>query len=257
MRHRSVGGWGDVVEQCEADLFLGELVGPRRPLVRPSSGADEEAPRDTPGSMIVRSSRASPGFYRMPRMAGHYFARPLVRTWGQLALILFLVRLSARWAVKFPARPFGLGDLAHEDGRSMTDHQSHSTGVGVDLYVINERGLQRGWNEGPTNVTQLGRSGYDAGLTKELALLVKEVVESGFPTIQVLFNDTTVQAAVGSVAGSSTPLIKTDRERCGPPFPRATCGVQHDDHIHVLLRGTHPHSAEHVRALLALSWSME
>lgn len=246
------------MQQCEADLFMGELFAPPRPRRAGASASESiEQASNGPSSMIVRSRLERPGFYRIPRVSGHYFARPVTRVWGQLPLILFLVRLSARWAVAAPGRPFGLGDLAEENGGPMTDHVSHQTGLGADIYVLNSRGVQRGWNSGPTNVTHIGHRDYDRDLTLKLALLIKEVVESGFPMVQVLFNDTTVQQAVGPAAGSSSNLIKTDRERCGPPFPRAGCTSQHDDHIHVLLRGTHPHSAEHVQSLLRLSWSRD
>ncbi|MBN1606738.1 MAG: hypothetical protein JW940_08895, partial [Polyangiaceae bacterium] len=134
---------------------------------------------------------------------------------------------------------------------------SHDTGLAVDLYVFNTQGKRRA---GRTNVTLVGGREYDKERTKQLALLIKEVVASGFPVQEAWFNDTDINAAVGSVPGSSAPLLRTDDFRCNrkPAGERATCNRHmHHDHIHVLLRGTHPHSAEHVAALLGLVWSWD
>lgn len=70
----------------------------------------------------------------MPAGEGHYFGRlPEGRLWGQLDLIHFLTLLSAKWHLLAPSRPFGLGDLANEDGSAVSGHVSHSTGVAADI----------------------------------------------------------------------------------------------------------------------------
>ena len=89
--------------------------------------------------MIIRSKK-NPNFYKMPKGFGHYFGRLKVgRLWGQISLILFLTRLSIRWASIEPTHPFGLGDLANEDASAMPDHVSHSTGVGVDIFLLSTK----------------------------------------------------------------------------------------------------------------------
>jgi len=145
------------------------------------------------------------------------------------------------WAIEHPTRSFGLGDLAHEDGRVMKDHKSHSTGLGVDLYVINKLGTQRGWDveRGPTNVTAIGGKGYDAALTFELAKMVT-TLKKEFPFTQALFNDSKVKKAM--------PHFHTDMEDGRRR--------QHDDHIHVLLQGKHPYSAEQLEELLRLYYDI-
>lgn len=194
-----------------------------------------------PPPFIVPSIR-HPGMFQVPSAPGHYFARaPMERFWGQLPLVLFITRLSVEWALQHPTRPFGLGDLAHEDRREMKDHKSHSTGVGVDLYVINKLGVQRDWDvkRGPIGVTTIHQKSYDAALTFELAKLITKLKDE-FPFIQALFNDKAVKKAM--------PHFRTDQEDGR--------SIQHDDHIHVLLQGKHPYSPERIQELLRLRYDL-
>lgn len=191
---------------------------------------------------LIVPSMGYPGMFQVPSAPGHYFARaPMARFWGQLPLVLFITQLSVEWALEHPTRPFGLGDLAHEDRRAMPDHKSHSTGLGVDLYVINKVGIQRGWDveRGPTGVTTIHQKGYDAALTFELAQLVTKL-KKDFPFIQALFNDEKVKKAM--------PHFHTDKED--------RRSSQHDDHIHVLLQGKHPYTPERVAELLRIRYDL-
>lgn len=194
-----------------------------------------------PPPFILPSLR-NPGFYQVPSTPGHYYARASIgRFWGQLPLVLFVARLSTLWAIKHPTRPFGLGDLAREDGHEIDDHKSHTTGLGVDLYVINKLGIQRSWDRdrGHVNVTTIAGKGYDAELTFELAKLVMEL-KKDFPFTQALFNDLKVKKAM--------PYFHTDMEDHRKR--------QHDDHIHVLLQGKHPYSPEQLQELLRLRYNL-
>lgn len=194
-----------------------------------------------PPPLILPSVR-NPGFFQVASAPGHYYARaPIKRFWGQLPLVLFLARLSVEWAVKHPTRPFGLGDMAREDGGPIPDHKSHTTGVGVDIYVINKLGIQRGWDvkRGSTGVTTIHSKGYDADLTFELAKLIT-TLKKEFPFTQALFNDTRVKKAM--------PHFHTDKEDGRSD--------QHSDHIHVLLHGEHPYTPERVKELLRLRYDL-
>lgn len=194
-----------------------------------------------PPPMILPSWR-NPGFFQVASTPGHYYARaPIGRFWGQLPLVLFLARLSVEWSLKHPTRPFGLGDMAREDGGTIKDHKSHSTGVGVDIYVINKLGIQRRWDvkRGNVGVTTIGSKGYDDKLTFELAQLITKL-KAEFPFTQALFNDENVKKAM--------PHFHTDKQDGRSD--------QHSDHIHVLLHGEHPYTPERVQELLRLRYDL-
>ena len=183
-------------------------------------------------SGFIIPSEKKKGFYKMPDAGGHYFGRLRVgRLWGQISLILFLTRLSTRWALMEPTRPFGLGDLAHEDGRPMPDHVSHFSGVGADIYVINKDGVQRNDYQ---NKTTWADKGYDRERTTKLAQLISEL-RNDFPMIQFLYNDPEVIKAVSGIR----PL------------------AGHDEHMHILLTGKHPFTEEQIEAHLRICYSYD
>ena len=67
--------------------------------------------------MIVPSEKKDvhgvPVSFRMPDAGGHYTNSPNNARFGKLSLILFLCRLSARWATIHPTHPFGIGDIGN------------------------------------------------------------------------------------------------------------------------------------------------
>jgi murein endopeptidase len=183
-------------------------------------------------SGFIIPSEKKKGFYKMPDAGGHYFGRLQVgRLWGQISLILFLTRLSTKWAIMEPSHPFGLGDLAHEDGRPMPDHVSHHTGVGADIFVIRKDGLQRNDRR---NLTTWADKEYDRERTTKLARLISEL-RSDFPMIQFLYNDEEVRKVV-------------------PGIQKVT---GHDEHMHVLLTGKHPYTQEQIEANLRICYSYD
>lgn len=92
--------------------------------------------------MIIPSPNRHPTFL-MDDGPGHYLASPNNANWGLLALVLFLTRLSQRWASVGPSGfPFGLGDLGNED-RSPPGGRHHVGAGAVDIYIIHKQGLRR------------------------------------------------------------------------------------------------------------------
>lgn len=185
-----------------------------------------------------KDARGRPLSYQMPEGLGHYFATPNNARWGRLPLILFLTRLSARWALLEPGRPFGLGDLGYEDLRPVPSHKSHGGGLSADLYVIHAQGLRRsgGGATKPVNLAAYGHPSYDAARTLRLAREVARVRSEGYAFTRWYFNDPTVQQAF--------PSIRTDTQD--------RRSRQHDDHMHLQLQDRHPYAPQHVETLLRL-----
>lgn len=167
----------------------------------------------------------------MPDGPGHYFGRAQVgRLWGQLSLILFLTRLSILWSIREPNHPFGLGDLAEEDGAPISDHESHRTGVAADIYVIRKDGKQRSMHQ---YMTTWQDPAYDLERNTQLARLIS-TLRVQFPMIQFLYNDPQVRKAVPGIQ------------------PKGG----HDEHMHVLLHGEHPYTADHVNVLRKMHYTL-
>lgn len=92
----------------------------------------------------IEQSKKHGAFYKMPTGPGHYFGRDAAgRKFGQPFLIVFLMELSNWRSMTHPSHPFGIGDIAEEDGRAMNDHKSHSFGSAVDLFIIHKQGVKR------------------------------------------------------------------------------------------------------------------
>ena len=189
-------------------------------------------------TMIIRSEK-NPNFYKMPDGFGHYFGRlQSGRLWGQISLILFLTRLSIRWASLEPTHPFGLGDLAYEDGRAMGDHKSHFDGRAADIFPIHKVGVRRNDKQ---NMIAWNSENYDLERTTKLAKLIADL-RGGFPMQEFRFNDRKVIKEVKTV-----PLIQEDTTTDWKKR-------QHDEHIHILLTGQHPFSKEEVELRLKMDW---
>lgn len=150
--------------------------------------------------------------------------------WGQLPLILFLTRLSVRWSRIEPARPFGIGDLAREDGRPTSDHVSHHTGVAVDIFPIRSDGLQRSML---VHKTTWADPAYDRPRNLELVRIIAEL-RSTFPMIEFLYNDPAARKLV----------------------PWITRFDEHDEHMHVLLTGQHSLAESEVSTMLRIAYTL-
>ena len=156
----------------------------------------------------------------MPEGPGHYFGRLTAgRLWGQPFLIAFLMELSKAWVQKHPQHPFGIGDIAREDGASMPDHKSHDYGSAVDIFVIHKLGIKR---NDKSNVVTYVHPGYDLARTSDLARQIASLSNT-FQLQQFLYNDPKVQKLK-----ATWPPIKTY--------------VGHDEHIHLNFTGKHSYS---------------
>lgn len=179
----------------------------------------------------VEQSKLFPVFYKMPTGPGHYFGRLAVgRLYGQKFLIAFLMELSKQWGAKHREHRFGIGDIAAEDGSPLPDHVSHTTGAAVDLFIIHKEGVQR--NDKANMITYDQTDVYDFTRTTELAQMIA-IKAQQFRLQQYLYNDPKVQKAV-----QSSPPIQTF--------------VKHDEHIHLLFNGKHPHTEEDLDRILGL-----
>ena len=178
---------------------------------------------------VEQSKKFSP-FYKMPTGPGHYFGRQAVgRLYGQKFLIAFLMELSKQWFGKNVQHPFGIGDIAAEDGGRLPDHESHNTGAAVDLFIIHSKGVKR---NDRTNLITYKDKEYDSAKTTDLAKLIS-IKANEYKLIQFLYNDPNVQNTVRSV-----PAIRTF--------------VGHDEHVHLLFNGQHPHTDEKLNSILGI-----
>ncbi len=178
----------------------------------------------------VEQSKSYPLFYKMPAGPGHYFGRLSAgRLYGQKFLIAFLVELSKQWFGKHARHPFGIGDIAAEDGRRLPDHVSHNTGAAVDLFVIHKNGAKR--NGGTNRITYRDKE-YDSAKTTDLARMIS-IKANEYKLVQFLYNDPNVQNTV-----RSAPPIQTHKG--------------HDEHIHLLFNGQHPHTDEKLDRILGI-----
>ncbi len=179
----------------------------------------------------AEQSKTFPLFFRMPTGPGHYFGRAAAgRLYGQKFLIAFLMQLSEEWLGQHPQHPFGIGDIAAEDGSPLHDHVSHSTGAAVDLFIIHKNGVRR--NDKANLITYKDTNVYDATRTTDLSKLIAFKAQQ-YRLIQFLYNDPAVQTAVQSV-------------------PSIQSFVNHDEHIHLLFNGQHPHSEEELDQILGI-----
>jgi hypothetical protein len=166
----------------------------------------------------------------MPTGPGHYFGRlGAGRLYGQKFLIAFLMELSKLWFPKHARHPFGIGDIAAEDGSSLPDHTSHTTGAAVDLFIIHKGGVKR---NDKTNVITYEHEDYDREKTIDLAAIIAQKAKQ-YRLIQFLYNDPDAQNTV----------------QCVPPI-KTFAG--HDEHIHLLFNGIHPHTDEELDRILGI-----
>ena len=177
----------------------------------------------------IERSKKYPAFYKMPTGTGHYFGREAVgRIYGQPFLIVFLIELSMWWGFSHPTHPFGIGDIAREDGKPLHDHVSHNFGSAVDIYIIHKEGVKR---NDRLNMVTYQSDKYDFNRTKHLARLIAHL-GTRFPQIQFLYNDPKMKKQVKSV----------------PPI---TTKIRHDEHIHLTFTGKHPYSKEEMQRILS------
>ncbi|REJ77931.1 MAG: hypothetical protein DWQ47_16365 [Acidobacteria bacterium] len=175
----------------------------------------------------IERSEKYPDFYKMPEGPGHYFARESAgRLYGLPFLIVFLMELSWKWRQQHPKFPFGIGDIAAEDGDLIADRPHHSSGMAVDIAVIHCDGVQSvdafRW------LTWMDDD-YDLERTKDLAATITEL-GTRFQISEFIYNDPKVK-----------PVKKT--------WPLISPRQGHDDHFHLTLSGRHPYTDEQMQEI--------
>lgn len=191
--------------------------------------------------MGVTKTTKKSGFYRMPDNGlGYYFGRKAAsgRIWGQGFLILFLIELGERWFAIESGHPYGIGDIANEDGSIMADHISHSGGSAVDLYTFHKNGVRR--NDKSNIVSYKDTDIYDRDRTLRFLQLIKEF-STRWGMIQILYNDNSVNAEVNKAGG--WPPVTDDSKT------KKSKG-QHDEHIHITFNGKAPYSPKQIVEIL-------
>jgi murein endopeptidase len=189
---------------------------------------------------VIKTTNKS-GFYRIPdRGLGYYLGREAAgRLWGQAFLILFLIELGERWFALNGYDPFGIGDIAEEDGRPMPDHNSHRFGSAVDLFIFHQDGLQR--NDSVNAVSVLDPTTYDPNLTLQFVRLIKEF-SARYGMQQILFNDDDVNKTVNAEVPGHPPVLHDSTTR--------NSKNQHFDHVHVTFNGINQYKNQQIIEIL-------
>ncbi len=187
---------------------------------------------------IIRTKTRS-GFFRIPdRGLGYYLGREAAgRLWGQPFLILFLLEMGESWFSLQGNSPFGIGDIAEEDGRPMPDHNVHRFGSAVDLFIFHKDNLRR---DDRVNAVWVQDPNYDQDLTLEFVKLIKEF-STRYGMQQILFNDYSVNNEANTLGGR--PPVLHDRTT-------QNSQGQHEDHIHITFNGINLYKNKQVLEIL-------
>lgn len=150
-------------------------------------------PQDKRGFFIVPQHYEGGGYYvyGTPENGAGQYAHPDMMT--------FLMRVANSWCA-VESRKFGVGNISLADGATYKGHNSHRSGLDVDIRPVRKDGAHKG-------VLCTDATNYDREATKRLVELMWQtgMVEA------ILFNDTKI--------------------------PRVRRWANHDNHIHIKLRG--------------------
>ena len=179
---------------------------------------------------IIKTNLSS--FYRIPDFGSGYYLglKANRRHWGQAFLILFLIELGQRWASLQSKHPFGIGDIANENGSLVTGHISHTQGTAVDLYIIHKDRLKR---DNGSNAITWNEKAYDRDRTLQFVKLIK-VFSLRYGMMQILYNDPYVIKEANKLGG--WPLVTDDSKT-------EHSKDQHHDHIHITFTGKIPYAS--------------
>jgi len=189
---------------------------------------------------IEISRFAPPKRFKMPSGPGHYFGRPASSCkWCAPQLLIFLMELSNWWSIYTKTHPFGIGDLNTENPKNACPSHSSHLGMAVDIFPIHKDGIRR---NDTINVVTWQSDEYSTKHTLNLAYMVSVLV-GRYPAIQILYNDPEVLAKIKSTPRITPDAVRKQRN----PNVRLT---EHDDHIHILLRGGIPYTKEELEKWL-------
>lgn len=165
----------------------------------PTEDNDPLRPRptqDTRGFFMLPQAPMDSGYYvygklyGQPAKGAYQYAHPIMMT--------AILRVSLEWQAR-EKRRFGVGDISLAGGPKPPDHNSHMSGLDVDLRPLRKDGL-----EAPV-------SWWDREYDKDATAKLIELFRTFAPVVTVGFN--------------------------GPDIPYVVKWRGHDDHIHIKLRG--------------------
>lgn len=128
--------------------------------------------------------------YDKPAAGAYQYAHPIMMT--------AILRVALEWQA-IDKRRFGVGDISLAGGPKPPDHDTHRSGLEVDIRPLRKDGREesiRWWD-----------SEYD----KDGTIRLVELFRTFTPVLKILFN--------------------------GPGVPNVSKWVNHDDHLHIKLQG--------------------
>ena len=150
-------------------------------------------PQDKRGFFIGPQYYEGGGYYvyGTPESGAGQYAHP--------DMITFLMRVANNWS-SVDCRKFGVGNISLAEGASYKGHNSHRSGLDVDIRPMRKDGAQKG-------VLCTDTANYDHEATTKL---VELMWQTGMVDT-ILFNDTKI--------------------------PRVRRWISHDNHLHITLTG--------------------
>lgn len=155
-----------------------------------------------------RPTQDSRGFYMLPQApmdSGYYvygklYGKPAKGAYQYAHPIMMtaILRVALQWQAR-DARRIGIGDISMAGGPKPPDHDSHRSGLEVDV-----RPLRKDGREEPV-------AWCDANYDLEGTARLIDLFRTYAPVVKIYFN--------------------------GPEIPFVKRAVRHDDHFHVKLRG--------------------
>jgi len=155
-----------------------------------------------------RPTQDSRGFFMLPQApmdSGYYvygllYGKPAkgAYQYAHPAMMTAVLRVALQWQA-IDKRRIGIGDISMAGGPKPPDHESHKSGLEVDVRPLRKDGLEEPvcW--------------WDPQYDKESTAKLIELFRTFAPVAIVLFN--------------------------GPDIPFVKKATRHDDHFHVKLRG--------------------
>lgn len=128
--------------------------------------------------------------YHKPAKGAYQYAHPI--------MITAILRVGLEWQAR-DKRRFGVGDISLPGGPKPPDHDSHRSGLEVDVRPLRKDGLE------------MSVSWKDPQYDKEGTIKLIELFKTFAPVVTILFN--------------------------GPDIPFVKKWARHDDHLHIKLRG--------------------
>lgn len=165
-------------------------------MSEPEASLRSSPPQDSRGFFMLPQSPMDTGYY----VYGNLYGKPAKGAYQYAHPIMTaaILRVALEWQA-IDRRRVGIGDISLAGGSKPPDHDSHRSGLEVDVRPLRSDGLAKPvrWSEPE----------YDKEGTAKLI----ELFRTFAPVVKILFND--------------------------PDIPFVTRYAGHDDHFHLKLRG--------------------